>query len=92
MSDLLSLVAKLKEVVERLRTIRKCEQEIDLLSISLRERHWGDTPQTVPMVDPPCSHSTAKGASLRGGMETGPSSETQTTPILTYLGFPGTSL
>ena len=53
---LVSLVAELKEEVERLRAIRECEQEIDWWSNSLpglKERHWGETPQTV--VDPlPC--------------------------------------
>ena len=40
--DLISLVAELKEEVERLRTIRECEQELDWWSNALpclRERH-----------------------------------------------------
>lgn len=51
--DLISLVAELKEEMERLRTIRECVQELDWWSNSLKglqERHQGDTPQTV--VDP----------------------------------------
>ena len=46
--ELLSLVVELKEEVERLRTIRVCEWEIDLWSDSLacqREGCQGDTPQ-----------------------------------------------
>lgn len=54
--DLVSLVAQLKVEVERLRAIRECEQEIDPWSNSLqglKERHQGETPQTV--VEPlPC--------------------------------------
>jgi len=44
--DLLSLVAKLKEEVERLRNVREREWETDWWSNSLsyqRERHWGVT-------------------------------------------------
>lgn len=48
--NLLSMVVKLKEEVERLRSIRECEQEIDLWGnslLNLQKRHKGDTPQTV---------------------------------------------
>ena len=50
MDGLVSLVAELKEEVERLRDIRECEREIDLWSNSLqgrKERHQGETPQIV---------------------------------------------
>ena len=51
--ELLSLVVELREEVERLRTIRECEREIDWWSDALRERSRDCTPQTV--VDPlPC--------------------------------------
>ena len=51
--ELLSLVVELREEVERLRTIRECEREIDWWSDSLRETCRDCTPQTV--VDPlPC--------------------------------------
>lgn len=54
--DLVSLVAELREEVERLRAIGECEQELDWWSNSLpglKERHRGETPQQV--VDPlPC--------------------------------------
>ena len=39
--ELLSMVAALKEV-ERLRSIRECEQETDLCN-SLQDRPWGST-------------------------------------------------
>uniref|UniRef100_A0A493TS73 Uncharacterized protein n=1 Tax=Anas platyrhynchos platyrhynchos TaxID=8840 RepID=A0A493TS73_ANAPP len=53
---LLSLVAGLKEEVERLRAIRECEREIDCWRDSLpglKERYWAEIPQMG--VDPvPC--------------------------------------
>ena len=63
--DLLSLVAELKEEVERLRAIRECEREIDRWSNSLsglKERHWGETPQTG--VDPLTCCCQAEGGDL----------------------------
>lgn len=48
--DLISLVAELEKKVERLKTIREHEQELDWWSNSLlclRERQWGDKPQMV---------------------------------------------
>lgn len=61
--DLLGIVAELKEEVERLRSIRGCEQEIDWWSNSvpyLQERHLGNISQTV--VDPlPCYHQQREG-------------------------------
>ena len=60
MDELLSLVVELKEEVQRLRTIRACEQETDWWSDSLvcqREGCQGDTPRKV--VDPlPCHSRT----------------------------------
>ena len=51
--ELLSLVVELREEVERLRTIRECEREIDWWSDTLRVGCRDCTPQTV--VDPlPC--------------------------------------
>ena len=65
--ELLSLVVELREEVERLRTIRECEREIDWWSDSLRERCRDSTPQTV--VDPlPCC-SRAQRADSRGEEE-----------------------
>ena len=87
--ELLSLVVELREEVERLRTIRECEREIDWWSDSLRERCRDSTPQTV--VDPlPCC-SRAQRADSRGGMAAGPSSEMQATPTPTYHGSSGVS-
>ena len=65
--ELLSLVVELREEVERLRTIRECEWEIDWWSDSLRERCRDSAPQTI--VDPlPCC-SRAERANLRGEKE-----------------------
>lgn len=47
--DLLSMVEERKEEVERLTSIRECEQEVNWWIISLpypQERHLGDTSQT----------------------------------------------
>jgi len=62
--ELLSLVVELKEEVERLRTIRECEREIDWWSDSLRERCRDSAPQTVVDLLPWCSR--AKRADSRG--------------------------
>ena len=43
--ELLSLVVELREEVERLRTIRECEREIDWWSDSLRERCRDSSPK-----------------------------------------------
>ena len=43
--DLLGLVVELREEVERLRTIRECEWEIDWWSDSLRERCRDSSPK-----------------------------------------------
>ena len=56
--ELLSLVVELREEVERLRTIRECEREIDWWSDSLRERCRDSAPQTV--VDPPLLQSSTE--------------------------------
>lgn len=57
---LLSLVVELKKEVQRVRTIRECEQEIDWWSdllVCWREGCQGDTPRKV--VDPlPCHSQT----------------------------------
>lgn len=58
MDELLSLVVELKEEVQRLRTIRECEWEIDWWSDSLacwREGCQGDNPRKV--VDSLLCHS-----------------------------------
>ena len=65
--ELLSLVVELREEVERLRTIRECEREIDWWSDSLRERCRDCTPQTV--VDPLLCCSRAQRADSRGEEE-----------------------
>ena len=56
------MVAELREEVERLRSIRVCEQEIDWWSNSLvcqREGHWGDALQRV--VEPLSCHCLTEG-------------------------------
>ena len=66
--DLLSMVAELKEEVERLRTIRESEQEIDWWSNSQacqRGRRQGDTPQKV--MDSMSCHCRAERGVLRDG-------------------------
>ena len=88
--ELLSLVVELKEEVERLRTIRECEREIDWWSDSLRERDV-EIPPPQSVVDPlPCC-SQAQRADSRGGMAAGPSSKMQATPTPTYRGSSGGS-
>ena len=42
MDELLSMVAELKEEVERLWSFRECDQEIDQWCNSPQERHQGD--------------------------------------------------
>ena len=88
--ELLSLVVELREEVERLRTIRECEREIDWWSDSLRERDV-EIPPPQSVVDPlPCC-SQAQRADSRGGMAAGPSSKMQATPTPTYHGSSGVS-
>jgi len=56
-NDLLSLVAELKEEVERLRSIRECEREIDWWSRSLpslRPRQQEAAPQKAENPLPSC--------------------------------------
>lgn len=68
--DLISLVAEHKEAMERLSTIRECEQELGWWSNTLpclTERNWGDTPQIV--VDPRPCRCQAEGGVLRDGEE-----------------------
>ena len=62
--ELLSLVVELREEVERLRSIRECEWEIDWWSDSLRERCRDSAPQTVVDLLPWCSR--AQRADSRG--------------------------
>ena len=55
--DLLGLVAELKEEVERLRSIRECEREIDWWTRtlpSLRQRQQREAPQEAEVPLPPC--------------------------------------
>lgn len=68
--DLISLLAELKEEVEKLRAIRECEQELDWWSHSLprlKERCRGNTPQIA--MDPPTCHGQAERRDLRDGEE-----------------------
>ena len=70
MEALLTIVTELKEEVERLRSIRACEQEIDWWSNSLpylRERHQSDSLQIV-VNSLSCHHRAEKG-DLRDGEE-----------------------
>jgi len=56
-NDLLSLVAELKEEVQRLRSIRECEREIDWWSRilpSLRQRQQDEAPQEAENPLPSC--------------------------------------
>jgi len=56
-NDLLSLVAELKEEVERLRSIQECEREIDWWSRSLpslRQRQQEAAPQVAEDLLPSC--------------------------------------
>jgi len=62
-NDLLSLVAELKEEVERLRSIRECERKIDWWSCtlpSLRPRQWEAAPQEAEDPLPSC-HQAERG-------------------------------
>lgn len=90
MDDLLIVVVGLKKEVERLMSIRECEQEIDGSANSLlhlQGRHQGDTSQMA--VVPLSCHCQVEGFKGRGGVATGPSSVSQANPILTSLGCPG---
>jgi len=63
-NDLLSLVAELKEEVERLRSIRECEREIDWWGNtmpSLRQRQQEEAPQKAENPLPSC-HRAKEGA------------------------------
>ncbi|PKU47774.1 death-associated protein 1 [Limosa lapponica baueri] len=59
-NDLLSLVVELKEEVERLRTIRECEREIDWWAHALREKEHVEASRT-PEDPPPTSHLAVEG-------------------------------
>ncbi|KAI6057764.1 Golgi phosphoprotein 3 [Aix galericulata] len=89
--DLISLEVVLKEEVERLRTIRECEQELDWWRNSLpclRERYPGDTPKIV--VDPlPYCCWRGRGPERERGMETGPYSTLQVSLLPAHLASPG---
>jgi len=68
-NDLLSLVAELKEEVERLRSIRECEREIDWWSRtlpSLRQRQQEAAPQKAENPLPSC-HRAERGGLRDGG-------------------------
>jgi len=88
---LLILVAELKEEVERLRSIRECNREIDWWSHALpspKQVQRMDVPQEA--VDPLPSHHQAEGEDLReGGMVTGPCSRWQVNPLPASLSIPG---
>ncbi|PKU29756.1 death-associated protein 1 [Limosa lapponica baueri] len=59
-NGLLSLVVELKEEVERLRTIRECEREIDWWTHSLRVREHVEASHTLED-PPPTSHLAVEG-------------------------------
>jgi len=91
MNDLLSLVAELKEEVERLRSIRECESKIDWWSCSLpslRPRQQEAAPRKAENPLPSC-HQAERG-DLRdgGGMEMGPCSGGQANPLPASLTCP----
>ncbi|GAB0208697.1 hypothetical protein GRJ2_003335400 [Grus japonensis] len=70
--DLLSLVAELREEVERLRSIREAEREIDWWSQalpSLRQKQGQLTDQSQGEGDPVSSPRQAEGSSLKEGSE-----------------------
>ncbi|GAB0208855.1 hypothetical protein GRJ2_003351200 [Grus japonensis] len=70
--DLLSLVAELREEVERLRSIREAEREIDWWSQalpSLRQKQGQLTDQNQGEGDPVSSPCQAEGSSLKEGSE-----------------------
>ncbi|GAB0208750.1 hypothetical protein GRJ2_003340700 [Grus japonensis] len=72
MIDLLSLVAELREEVERLRSIREAEREIDWWSQalpSLRQKQGQLTDQSQSEGDPVSSPRQAEGSSLKEGSE-----------------------
>ncbi|KAK4808483.1 hypothetical protein QYF61_005800, partial [Mycteria americana] len=67
--DLLSLVAELKEEVERLRSIRECEREIDWWSHtlpSLRLRQQVEAPQEAEDPLPSCHQAEGRGPRRQG--------------------------
>jgi len=89
-NDLLSLVAELKEEVERLRSIRECESEIDWWGStlpSLRQRQQEAAPRKAenPLPLPPCRK---RGPKRWGGMEKGPGLGGQENPLLASLTCP----
>ncbi|GAB0205185.1 hypothetical protein GRJ2_002984100 [Grus japonensis] len=70
--DLLSLVAELREEVERLRSIREADREIDWWSQalpSLRQKQGQLTDQSQSEGDPVSSPCQAEGSSLKEGSE-----------------------
>ncbi|GAB0179489.1 hypothetical protein GRJ2_000414200 [Grus japonensis] len=70
--DLLSLVAELREEVERLRSIREAEREIDWWSQalpSLRQKQGQLTDQSQSEGDPVSSPRQVEGSSLKEGSE-----------------------
>ncbi|GAB0209138.1 hypothetical protein GRJ2_003379500 [Grus japonensis] len=70
--DLLSLVAELREEVERLRSIREAEREIDWWSQalpSLKQKQGQLTDQSQSEGDPVSSPCQAEGSSLKEGSE-----------------------
>ncbi|GAB0179160.1 hypothetical protein GRJ2_000381300 [Grus japonensis] len=70
--NLLSLVAELREEVERLRSIREAEREIDWWSqalLSLRQKQGHLTDQSQSKGDPVSSPCQAEGSSLKEGSE-----------------------
>jgi len=88
-NDLLSLVAELREEMERLRSIRECESEIDWWSStlpSLRQRQQEAAPQEAE--DPRPSYHRAERGDLRDGGETGHCSRWQANPLLALLTSP----
>ncbi|KFP08496.1 hypothetical protein N300_08288, partial [Calypte anna] len=67
--DLLRQVVKLTEEVERLRTIRECEREIDWWNHTLRQGQMGEVEEVMDpppsLMDPPPSCHQTEGKDLR---------------------------
>ena len=85
-NDLLSLVVELKEEVERLRSIRECEREIDWWAHtlpSLRQRQQMEALQEAEVPVPSCHQ--ARGDLRDGGQWI---QGMQANPLLVSLTFP----
>lgn len=89
---LLTIVADLKEEVERLMSIMESMKEIAWWSNSLlcqREEHWGNAPQR-PVEPPPCQAEGEDQKDRRAGSESQFSATGN--PLPTYLASPGAPL